>query len=90
MAYQHSTLSFEQMLLQFMSEQDPMLAMLRWHCEQMMEAEVTAKTKAQKSERTDTRTGYRSGYRVRHLDETMIDFLMGRLCSGMSPMVRSS
>ncbi|EGL81440.1 transposase mutator type, partial [Caldalkalibacillus thermarum TA2.A1] len=71
MAYQHSTLSFEQMLLQFMSEQDPMLAMLRWLCEQMMEAEVTAKTKAQKSERTDTRTGYRSGYRVRRFDTRM-------------------
>jgi transposase-like protein len=71
MAYQNSTLSLEQMLLKFMSEQDPMLSMLQWLCEQMMEAEVTAKIQAQKSERTDTRTGYRSGYRVRRFDTRM-------------------
>lgn len=65
MAYPNSTLSLEQMLLQFMSEQDPMLSMLQWLCEQMMEAELAAKIQAQKSERTDERTGYRSGYRVR-------------------------
>lgn len=71
MAYQNSTLSLEQMLLKFMSEQDPMLSMLQWLCEQMMEAEVTAKIQAQKSERTDTQTGYRSGYRVRRFDTRM-------------------
>lgn len=71
MAYQNSNLSFEQMLLQFMSEQDPMLSMLQWLCEQLMEAEVSAKIQAQKSERTDERTGYRSGYRVRRFDTRM-------------------
>jgi len=71
MAYQNSTLSLEQMLLKFMSEQDPILSMFQWLCEQMMEAEVTAKIQAQKSERTDTRTGYRSGYRVRRFDTRM-------------------
>jgi len=71
MAYQNSTLSFEQMLLQFMSEQAPMLSMLQWLCEQLMEAEVSAKIKAQKSERTDSRQGYRSGYRVRRFDTRM-------------------
>ncbi|MBO8173372.1 MAG: IS256 family transposase [Bacillaceae bacterium] len=71
MAYQNSTVSLEQMLLQFMSEQDPMLSMLQWLCNQMMEAELSAKIKAQKSERTDQRTGYRSGYRVRRFDTRM-------------------
>lgn len=71
MAYQNSNLSFEQMLLQFMSEQDPMLSMLEWLCEQLMEAEVSAKIQAQKSERTDERTGYRFGYRVRRFDTRM-------------------
>jgi len=71
MAYQNSTLSLEQMLLKFMSEQDPMLPMLQWLCEQTMEAEVTAKIQAQKSERTDTQTGYRSSYRVRRFDTRM-------------------
>jgi len=36
-----------------------------------MEAEVSAKIKAQKSERTDSRQGYRSGYRVRRFDTRM-------------------
>lgn len=40
------------MLLQFITEEDPMLAMLKWLCEQLMEAEVTAKINASKSERT--------------------------------------
>ncbi|WP_423809592.1 hypothetical protein [Piscibacillus halophilus] len=47
MAYPNSTLSFEQMLLQFMSEQDPMLSMLQWLCKQLMEAELAAKINAQ-------------------------------------------
>jgi transposase-like protein len=54
-----------------MSEDDPMLAMLKWLCEQLMEAEVTSKVNAAKSERTPERTGYRSGYRVRRFDTRM-------------------
>jgi len=68
MAYSHSNKNFEKMLLQFITEEDPMLAMLKWLCEQLMEAEVTAKINASKSERTPQRSGYRSGYRVRRFD----------------------
>ncbi len=75
MTYPNSTITFEQMLLKFMSEQDPMLAMLQWLCEQMMEAEVSAKIQAQKSERTKERTGYRSGYRVHTRMGTMYLFV---------------
>lgn len=71
MAYPHSKTTLEQMLLKFMSEQDPMLSMLEWLCGQLMEAEVTAKVQAQKSERTDSRAAYRSGYRVRRFDTRM-------------------
>ncbi len=60
MAYQNSTVSLEPTLLKFMSEHDPMLSMLQWLCEQLMEAEVTAKVNAEKSERTETREAYRS------------------------------
>jgi len=67
MAYSHSNKNFEKMLLQFITEEDPMLAMLKWLCEQLMEAEVTAKINASKSERTPQRSGYRSGYRIRRL-----------------------
>ena len=71
MAYENNNLSLEQMLLSFMSEQDPMLSMLQWLCEQLMEVEVAAKLKANKSERTDDREGYRSGFRVRRFDTRM-------------------
>ena len=65
MAYSYSNVPLEKMLLQFMTEDDPMLAMLKWLCEKLMEAEVDAKINAAKSERTDEQSGYRSGYRVR-------------------------
>jgi len=42
MVYSNSTVSFEKMLMKFMSEADPMLSMLKWLCEQLMEAEVTS------------------------------------------------
>jgi putative transposase len=71
MAYSYSTGNFEKMLLQFMSEEDPMLSMLKWLCEQLMEAEVTSKVNASKSERNSERSGYRSGYRVRRFDTRM-------------------
>ena len=51
MVYPNSSATFETMLLQFMSEEDPMLSMLKWLCEQLMEAEVTSKVNAEKSER---------------------------------------
>jgi putative transposase len=71
MVYSNSNQNFGEMLLQFITEEDPMLSMLKWLCEQLMEAEVTSKIKASKSERTDQRTGYRSGYRVRRFDTRM-------------------
>lgn len=43
MAYLKSTLSFEKMLLKFMSEPDPMLSMLEWLCHRMMDVEVASK-----------------------------------------------
>ena len=43
MAYHKSNLNFEKMLLKFISEPDPMLAMLQWLCHKMMEVEVASK-----------------------------------------------
>jgi transposase-like protein len=66
------------MLLQFMTEDDPMFAMLKWFFEKLMEAEVDTKINAAKSERADERSGYRSGYRVRCYDtrlDTMYVFV---------------
>ena len=68
MAYQNSTVPFEKMLLNFISNDDPMLSMLKWLCEKLMETEVQTKLGAEKSERVANRQGYRSGYRVRRFD----------------------
>ena len=64
MVYENNTPTIEQMLLSFMAEQDPMQSMLQWLCEQLMEAELKSKIKADRSERTDDRIAYRSGYRA--------------------------
>jgi putative transposase len=71
MAYPNSTLPFEKMLMKFVTEEDPMQAMLKWLCEKLMEAEVDAKLGVEKSERSTDRQGYRSGYRVRRFDTRM-------------------
>lgn len=46
MAYSYTNKIFKKMLLQFITEEDPMLAMLKWLCEQLMETEVTSKINA--------------------------------------------
>ena len=49
MAYSNSNLPFEKMLLKFVTEEDPMLEMLKWLCDQLMEAEFSTKLGADKS-----------------------------------------
>jgi putative transposase len=71
MAYQNSNVPFEKMLMKFVSDEDPMLAMLKWLCERLMEAEVETKLGVEKSERSADRQGYRSGYRARRFDTRM-------------------
>lgn len=68
MAQKQSNTNLSTLLFSFMNQSDPMLSMLEWLCKQMMEAEVTSKLNANKSERSDERSGYRSGYRPRRLD----------------------
>lgn len=68
MAQSNSTVSFEKMLMKFVTESDPMLEMLKWLCDQLMEAELTTKLGAEKSERNHIRSGYRAGYRPRRFD----------------------
>jgi len=71
MAYHKNTANLEKMLLKFLSEPDPMLAMLEWLCHKMMEVEVENKLGASKGEHSPKRTGYRSGTRVRRFDTRM-------------------
>ena len=43
MAFHKNTVNFENMLLKFLGEPDPMPSMLEWLCHKMMEAEVENK-----------------------------------------------
>ena len=67
MAQKQSNTNLSTLLFSFMNQSDPMLSMLEWLCEQMMEAEASMKLSADKNERADGRSGYRSGYRPRRL-----------------------
>lgn len=68
MAQKQNNTNLSVLLFSFMNQPDPMLSMLQWLCEQMVEAEISLKLNADKSERSDGRSGYRSGYRPRRLD----------------------
>ena len=71
MAHPNSTVSLEKMLFQFIGSEDPMLAMLEWLCEQLMEAEFADKLGASKYERTSQRNEHRAGFRPRRFDTRM-------------------
>ena len=71
MAYQKNNTGLTELLLQCMSAPDPMLSMLEWLCAQLMEAEVTSLTGANKNAHASTRKDYRCGYRPRRLDTRM-------------------
>ena len=71
MAHKKNNTNLTELLLQCMTQPDPMLSMLEWLCTQLMEAEVDQQLGAEKSQRTDGRSGYRSGYRPRRLDTRM-------------------
>ena len=55
----------------FALQADPMLSMLEWLCDQLMEAEISLKVGAKKSKHTADRQSYRSGYRPRRFDTRM-------------------
>ena len=71
MAQKKTTTNLAELLLQCMSEPDPMLSMLEWLCDQLMEAEISTRIGAEKSQHTTDRQSYRSGYRPRRFDTRM-------------------
>lgn len=71
MAHKKNTTNLTELLLQCVTQPDPMLSMLEWLCTHLMEAEVNQQLSAEKSQRTDGRSGYCSGYRPRRLDTRM-------------------
>ena len=68
MARNHYKEVFRKVLLGFISEQDPVLAMLEWVAQQMMQIEAEAKVGAKKGEHSKERRTYFSGTRVRRMD----------------------
>ena len=71
MAQRKDTTNFSGLLFQSMGTEDPMLNMLEWLCEQMMEVEVSNKIGADKHEQSEERTSHRCGFRPRRLDTRM-------------------
>ena len=53
MAQHKDITNLQSMLFQFMGMEDPMLNMLEWLCEQMMEVEVSNKIGADKHEQSE-------------------------------------
>lgn len=62
---------FQHVMMGFMTEADPMLAMLKWITEQLMQIEAEIKVGANKNEHTRDRKTYFSGHRVRRFDTRM-------------------
>ncbi len=71
MAQQHYMALFKKALLQFVTEPDPFLAMLKWVMTEMMRIEVEAKVGAAKGQHTKDRTTHFSGGRARRVDTRM-------------------
>jgi transposase-like protein len=62
------TTFFENKLLQFITEEDPLLSMLQWVADKLVEVEVAQKVNSVKGKHTKERTTYRCGTRVRRFD----------------------
>lgn len=59
---------FENKLLDFIAEPDPLFTMMQWLTEQLMEIEVSKKANAQKGVHSTERKTYRCGTRLRRFD----------------------
>ena len=59
---------FKEFLLQFLTEADPLLSMLQWLTQQLMQMEAELKVGAEKGRHIVLRNTYFSGHRVRRFD----------------------
>lgn len=59
---------FKKLLVEFIGQEDPLLAMLEWTAQQMMQIEAEGIVGAQKGEHSKERKTYFSGRRVRRMD----------------------
>ena len=63
---------FKRVMTDFILEEDPMLAMLKWMTQQLMEVEAANKVGANKNEHSVERKTHFSGYRPRRFDTNEI------------------
>ena len=68
MARNHYKELFKKILVDFIGQGDPLLAMLEWTAQQMMQIEAEAKVGAKKGEHNKERRTHFSGTRVRRMD----------------------
>jgi putative transposase len=71
MAQNKTTAFFKEKLLDFVTEQDPLLTMLEWLTKMMMQIEVEAKIGAEKGKHNQDRKTHFSGTRVRRFDSRL-------------------
>jgi putative transposase len=62
------TTMFKSLLLQFIAEEDPLLSMLQWTTQQLMQVEAGSKVGAEKGKHAADHRTYFSGYRWRRID----------------------
>ena len=68
MAHKNHTPFLKKMLLEFITEPDPLYAMLEWLINELMTLEAENKVGAKKGEQCPTRATHFSGTRVRRFD----------------------
>ena len=68
MAKRNDTEYFKRKLLEFIAEEDPLLTMMQWILDQLMQMEAEGKVGAAKGEHNGSRTTHFSGRRVRRFD----------------------
>ena len=68
MAQQNYSTELGEMVEVFSGAENPLVQMMGWLCQELMEAEVSGRIGAEKHERGGERSGYRSGYRPRRFD----------------------
>jgi hypothetical protein len=68
MAKRDVTTPFKALLRQFVGEEDPLLSMLQWTTQQLMQVEAENKVGAEKGKHASDRRTYFSGYRWRRFD----------------------
>ena len=72
MAVTNNTTGITDVLQKISESGNPLLAMLRMICQEMMELEMNQRLNAERSQRTEDRKGLRSGYRERRLDTRFV------------------